>query len=223
MTARHHMLLMLLLLGLGSSFLVRAGEADCGNLRNHFGPYDYRTATPDLKRTVENHHFTPKVENLVGGQNSYTPGGDMAYTLNVFPNHHRALMALIKLAKKEKTNRPRDMGYTVECRFDRAERFAPNDATVRVLHGIYLLQIGQNQNGARKLEEAAAMAEDNANIHYNLGLAYFELKDYDKSLASAHRAYQLGFPLPGLRGKLEKAGKWKDLPASGGEQGQDRN
>ena len=52
----------------------------------------------------------------------------MAYTLNVFPNHHRALMALIKLAKKEKTNRPRDMGYTVECRFDRAERFAPNDA-----------------------------------------------------------------------------------------------
>jgi len=223
MTARHHMLLMLLLLGLGSSFLVRGGEADCGSLRNHFGPYDYRTATPDLKRTVENHHFTPKVENLVGGQNSYTPGGDMGYTLNVFPNHHRALMALIKLAKKEKTNRPRDMGYTVECRFDRAERFAPNDATVRVLHGIYLLQIGQNQNGARKLEEAAAMAEDNANIHYNLGLAYFELKDYDKSLASAHRAYQLGFPLPGLRGKLEKAGKWKDLPASGGEQGQDRN
>ena len=163
-------------------------------MRNHFGPYDYRTATPDLKRTVENHHFTPKVENLVGGQNTYTAGGDMAYTLNVFPNHHRALMALIKLAKKEKTNRPRDMGYTVECRFDRAERFAPNDATVRVLHGIYLLQIGQNQNGARKLEEAAALAEDNANIHYNLGLAYFELKDYDKVLGQRASCLSAGFP-----------------------------
>jgi len=223
MTARRNMLLLMLVMGLGSSFLAQGGEADCGSLKNHFGPYDYRTATPDIKQAVEKHHFTPKVENLVGGETTYTAGGDMGYTLSVFPNHHRALMALIKLAKKEKTNRPRDMGYTVECRFDRAERFAPNDATVKVLYGIYLLQIGQNQSGARKLEEAVALAEDNANIHYNLGLAYFELKDYDKSLASAHRAYQLGFNLPGLRRKLERAGKWKDLPASGGESGQAQN
>lgn len=223
MTARRNMLLLMLVMGLGSSFLAQGGEADCGSLKNHFGPYDYRTATPDIKQAVEKHHFTPKVENLVGGETTYTAGGDMGYTLSVFPNHHRALMALIKLAKKEKTNRPRDMGYTVECRFDRAERFAPNDATVKVLYGIYLLQIGQNQSGARKLEEAVALAEDNANIHYNLGLAYFELKDYDKSLASAHRAYQRGFQLPGLRRKLERAGKWKDLPTLGGESGQAQN
>jgi len=137
----------------------------------------------------------------------------MAYTLNVFPNHHRALMALIKLAKKEKTNFPLDMGFSVECRFDRAERFAPEDAMVKSLHGIYLMQKGQNQEGAEKLKEALELAGDNASIHYNLGLAYFDLKDYDKALASAHKAYQQGFQFPGLRNRLERVGKWKDLPA----------
>lgn len=197
----------------------QSGVSECGNpFINHFGPWDYRTATPQHLHTVESVHFTPKVESLKGGNTTMTAGGDLGYTLNVFPNHHRGLMALIKLAKKEGTNRPREHRYTVECRFDRAERFAPNDAMVKSLHGIYLMQTGQNQEGAIKLEEALEMAGDNANIHYNLGLAYFDLKDYDKALASAHKAYKLGFQFPGLRNKLEKAGKWKDPPPANLEQ-----
>ena len=33
---------------------------------------------------------------------------------------------------------------------------------------------------------------------------------YDKALASAHRAYGAGFPLPGLKNKLKRAGKWRE-------------
>lgn len=193
-----------------SPLAVCAGEADCGPLQNHFGPFDYRSAPPEQRRLVEDFHFTPKVESLKGGNTSISAGGDMNYTLKVFPNHHRALMAVIKLSEKEKVDRPRDMQYTVACWFDRAERFRPDDGMVKMLHGIYLIRKGKTQAAADKLEEANTLAGNNANINYNLGLAYFDLKQYDKALASAHAAQAQGFPLPGLRDKLKRAGKWSE-------------
>jgi tetratricopeptide (TPR) repeat protein len=182
----------------------------CGQLANHYGPYDYRTASDVTRKTVEDVHFTPKVESLAGGNTSITAGGDLNYTLRVFPNHHRALMAVVKLSEKEKSIRPRDMNYSVPCWFDRAERFRPDDAMVKALHGLYLSRTGKTQAAIDKLEEAKALAGDNANINYNLGLAYFDLKQYEKALGSAHAAYALGFPLPGLRDKLKRAGKWSE-------------
>ena len=43
-----------------------------------------------------------------------------------------------------------------------------------------------------------------------MGLLYTDLKRYDDALRHAHRAYALGFPLPGLQRKLARAGKWRD-------------
>ena len=122
-----------------------SGEIDCGPLRNHFGPFDYRSAPPEQRSLVEEVHFTPKVESLAGGNTSATAGGDINYTLKVFPNHHRALMAVIKLSEKEKTDKPRSMQYSVACWFDRAERFRPDDAMVKTLHGVYLSRKGKGQ------------------------------------------------------------------------------
>lgn len=187
-------------------------ESACGDLSNHFGPYDYRTAPAHVRTLVEKPHFPPKVERLLGGNTSMTPGGDMSYTLGVFPNHHRALMAVIKLAEKEKRDKPFQMAYTVTCYFDRAERYSPDDAMVKTIYGGYLIQKGKLQEGKEKLDAALTLnlTEGNPNIFYNLGLAYFDTKQYDKSLDSAHRAYALGFPLPGLRDKLKRAGKWHE-------------
>ncbi len=182
----------------------------CGSLTNHYGPFDYRTASAAGKRLVEGAHFTPKVESLAGGNTSITAGGDMNYTLRVFPNHHRALMAVIKLGEKEKKIRPRGMDYSVACWFDRAERFKPDDGMVKAIHGIYLIRSGKPSEAVKKLEEAIELAGDNPNILYNLGLAYCDLKLYDKALENAHRAYAAGFPLPGLRNKLKQAGKWQE-------------
>jgi tetratricopeptide (TPR) repeat protein len=61
----------------------------------------------------------------------------------------------------------------------------------------------------RRFKEANGLLGDDLNVHYNLGLAYFELKDYDQALEHAKRAYALGHPLPGLRDKLKRAGKWE--------------
>lgn len=186
----------------------------CGDpFHNHFGPFDYRVAKATDISMVERVHFTPKVESLQGGNTSMGPAGDLGYTLNVFPNHHRALMAMAKYAIREKSSRPGDSKISIECRFIRAEQFRPDDAVVKMIHGVYLLQSGHPESSVQKLEEALKLEPGNGNTLYNLGLAYLELRSYDKALSAAHHAYALGFNLPGLKAKLERAGQWREATA----------
>lgn len=185
----------------------------CGDLKNHFGPFDYRSARPEDRNIVERAHFPPKVESLRKGNTSITPGGDISYTLSVFPNHHRALMAMMKLAKLEKKDKPRDSSYTVECWLDRAERFQPEDQMVKALYGIHLSEKRKKKEALAKLNEALELGAPSPNIDYNIGLIFFDLGEFEKSLQSAHRAYTGGFSLPGLRNKLTRAGKWREPEA----------
>ncbi len=181
----------------------------CGGLENGYGPFDYRSTETAKIEIVEKFHFTPKVESLKGGSTASTPGGDLAYTLRAFPNHPRALMATVRFSKKTKKDPPPEMVYSVSCWFDRAERFRPDDATVQLLYGLHLIRSGKSKDGIPKLESALKLSGDDPNILYNIGLAYFELKQFDKSLEYAKQAYSLGFPLPGLKNMLQKAGKWR--------------
>jgi tetratricopeptide (TPR) repeat protein len=195
---------------LGLTSIASSQETACGSLKNHYGPFDYRTAPLHEKQRVEIPHFPPQVENLTGVSNSITQGGDISYTLGVFPNHPRALMSMMKLAEREKRDKPRDSAYSMACWFDRAERFRPDDAMVKVLHGIYLTRKGKKQEAMAKLDAALELGIPSPNIDYNIGLTYFDLGQFDKALQSAHRAYGAGYPLPGLRDKMKRAGKWKD-------------
>ena len=115
----------------------------CGSVENTYGPFDYRATDAPRRALVEKFHFTPKVETLKGGSTASTPGGDLQYTLGVFPNHPRALMATVKFAERTKRDPPPEMNLTVICWFDRAERFTPNDATVKMLYGMYLVRAGK--------------------------------------------------------------------------------
>jgi len=158
---------------------------------------------------VEQFHFTPSVEGLIKGA-SGPLGGDIGYTLDRFPNHHRALAAMMKLALRDKNRKPHGAHYTIDCYFERATRFRPNDARVRTLFGSYLLAVGQPDAAVEQLEQAATLEPSNPTAHYNLGLLYVQKKQYDKARASAHKAYEMGFPLPGLKNKLVAAGQWQD-------------
>lgn len=189
-----------------------AGVIDCGRLENHFGPLDYRSAPRADIDIVERYHFTSKVQSLIAGSTSLTPGGDLGYTLKVFPNHHRALMVAMKYAEKTKKDPPPELMYSIQCWFDRAERFRPDDSVVQALYGTFLIRNGNTKEGLARLEHSIEMGGENGNIYYIIGLAYFDAKMYDKSLESAHRAYQLGFTLPGLKFKLKKVGKWTEPP-----------
>lgn len=210
-----------LVLALGAYGNALAQQRACGNpFANHYGPFDYRTAPPKAKYAVESHHYTPEVQHMQRGHSSSKLAADVAYTLNVFPNHHNALKTMADWSIKTKRN-PADGGqYTVECWFDRGMRFRPDDPTVKMLFGNYLLQIGKSAEALRYLEEAKQLDQRNANLHYNLGLAYVKLRRYEDALRSAHIAYAEGFPLPGLRNQLKRAGVWRDpepstTPSSG--------
>ena len=188
----------------------QGGNAACGSLANAFGPFDFRTERGEKLGMVEGAHFLPYVEALVRGKTSTTPGGDIDYTLRAFPNHHRALFAMMRLGEKEQTPKPKGSRYTVECWFERALQFRPDDTTVRIIYSTYLVKNKRTQDAVAHLEYATTIAKDNPFTHYNIGLVYFDMKIYDKAFAQAHKAMALGFTRPELRDLLEKAGQWKD-------------
>jgi hypothetical protein len=199
--------LLIVLAAGGASNFANAFEA-CGSLQDTggYGPFDYRTSAKQLA-IVERFHFTPDVEALKHGQSS-TLGGDLDYTLRASPNHHRALMAMANLVFKLNKDKPPGAHYTLSCYFDRAIRFAPNDDKVYMINGMYLARSGKKQEALKQLKTAESLAKDDPNIQYNLGLVYFDLKDYPNARLHARRAYESGFTLPGLRKALEGTKEW---------------
>lgn len=179
----------------------------CGELKNGFGPFDF-LADKDRLPIVEDHHFTPEVEMLVRGHTSVDLGGDISYTLLAFPNHHRALQAMVRLGARLRTPQPAGAAYSIECYFERALRFRPHDTTARLLYANYLFQAQRKQEALGQMEVAAQDAADNPHTHYNMGLMYLENQRYDLAREHAHKAYDLGFTQPGLRDKLEHLGRW---------------
>ena len=200
--------------GFALALALPASAQECGPLRGsgQYGPYDYRTDKDKLP-VVEDHHFTPVVETLVRGQEG-TLGSDLDYTLRAFPNHSRALVAMMKLGEKEKTARPAGANYPVECYFERAMQFRPTDRAVRVIYADYLGKTGKKTEAINQLLGVQEMdGPKNPYVPYEIGLLYFDLGDFEKSLAFAHRAYRQGATLEGLKNRLLRAGKWRDPPA----------
>jgi hypothetical protein len=191
--------------------------AQCGSLEASTGPFDYRTAryvtergeyTRGLLRDVEINHFRPEIENLIRRGNAYF-GDDLNYTLMVFPNHHRALVAMRRLGVLERTDKPKGAKYPVECYFERALRFAPDDHIARGLYANFLTDSGRREEAERHLDLAASEAAGNPLAQRNLGILYLVNGNLEKALAQAHLAEQLGADISALRKMLEEKGAWK--------------
>ena len=192
---------------------VLRGEHACGGLTaeesgTDFGPFDYRSAPLEKLKMVHKFHFSSNVENLRGGQSGSIIGTDIDFTLRYFPNHIRALNAMVKLAQREKTDQPKGARYPLDCWFDRAVHFKSDDMQVAILYGFWLIKKGEKALAMEQFDKVNSAETRTVNIIYNLGLGYFEAKEYDKALAAAHEAYAAGYSFPGLRNKLQKAGKW---------------
>lgn len=181
----------------------------CGTLEAGYGPFDYRTTPYEKREIVERFHFTQRVKTLSGGQTS-SIGADIAYTLHAFPNHPEALDAMARLGRRERTTHPRGARYTVECYFERAIRFAPDDPQVRILYAYFLVENKRKEEAQKQLAAAEQTQPSSPYLLYNLGLVYADVGDYEKSLSYAHKAYGSGMKLPGLRKRLQSAGKWRD-------------
>jgi uncharacterized protein (TIGR02996 family) len=187
----------------------QTGPSGCGSLENSYGPFDYRTESANKLKIVEQYHFTPNIQSLVSG-NSASVGSELDYTLKASPNHHRALMAMMRLGEKQKSPQPVGAPYSVECYFERALRFRPDDSTARMIYATFLARNGRGPEATLQLEVAAKAAGDNPFTHYNIGRIYFDIKNYERSLEEAHKAYGLGFAQSTLRDQLKSVGKWTE-------------
>lgn len=204
-----------------ASVRAQVDAAMCGPIKSGFGPFDYRperdpptagTGDHTTKlRLVESAHFQPVVEMLISAAKSKAlPGGDIDYTLRAFPNHHRALLTVIRYGEKYKSDKPYGLTFTVECYLERAARFANDDPLVRMIYSSFLYKKNRQPEAIAHLEYATKLAADNGFTHYNIGLFYTEMKIYDKALASAHRAIELGFDRTELPELIKAAGKWQE-------------
>lgn len=178
------------------------------------GPFDYSDPIMQKRQPgtplelVESAHFTEAVRTLKGGNTTQMPGGDLSYTLWAFPNHHPALLTLIAYTVKHQSEQPPQMRHTAECYFTRAVQWRPKDAKTRLVYGIYQFKRHKITESIEQFLAATNLDPENGNAYYNLGLAYFENKNYEQALRAAHSAYALGFTMDGLKNKLTRAGRW---------------
>jgi len=182
---------------------------------------DYRVAisgansgAKTMLKTIEDAHFDSYVETLRGQARGVVgpPGGDIGYTLERIPNHARALMAMVKLGAREKTQRPSGTKYDLECWFRRATAFVPDDNTVRLIYAQYLYKEVREKEAEYQLSVASGQAADNAFTLNNIGLVYFDANNFAQALLHAHKAYALGFSIPILKDQLKSVGKWFEPP-----------
>ncbi|MCP5294304.1 MAG: hypothetical protein H6950_06290 [Zoogloeaceae bacterium] len=195
-----------LLMACAGAHAFEGGRFECGDLENPVGPYDYRK-DKSLLSNVEQNHFNDNVRLLRKGQ-SASIAGDLDYLLRAYPNHPGGLDAIGRLGRRAKSEKLYGANYKVTCYFDRAVRLAPDDPTVRVLFAQHLWMTGNRVLAVEQIEAAETLGADDANTLYNIGIMKFEIGDKKAAKKYAIRAYDLGFPLPGLKNKLRRAGLW---------------
>jgi hypothetical protein len=213
-------------------------EADCGHPYDlsWYGPYDVNDKTIPREKIdiVLRYHFTPWMEDMaiqgstarqpeVRGDVAHRLGANLNYTLRALPNHPRALTAMgtyqLRLRKEsmskflELLRREQSKGTlkTAECYFERAIMFSPDDGMVRAAYGVFRHRQGRPDLALDNYMEAIRLMPEDPEPYYNIGLLYVELEEFELARHNARRAYQLGYPSPGLRKALERLGEWQDV------------
>lgn len=190
----------------------------CWGKGTGYGPYDYIRSPRPRIGVVEKFHFTSAVERLIKGESGKLHG-DIDYTLRAVPNHHRALFAVSKLYLRDTAGSTKldkmhaesaQRGISPpECYFQRGKVFAPEDGMISGIYGIYLHKMGRHDEALREYRIAEKAHPNHAEIRYNMGLLFFDMKRYNEAREYADRARALGYPLRGLRDKLDHLNQQK--------------
>jgi len=177
---------------------------------------------------VETYHFTAEVaRGSAHGQSTVHVIKDLDFTLRIFPNHYLALESVERYALSGGEFLAERPG---ECYFKRAIAFRPDDSGVRIIYGNYLLRCTKLKKellrrrlqcagyddpaymdprvlkaAREQYETALQLAPTSAEVNYNAALFYLDLNELSTAKRLASVAYGSGYPLMGLKKKLEAA------------------
>lgn len=202
----------------------RPSVAECGSVTSTESTLsDYRSRDFDAARRwsiadIKHNHYDPAAARMAQGEYSRRVMADIHFLLRGWPNHYPALQLLVQyeLAGGKPYEYP-----TAGCYFARAREYVPDDVNVDLAEGYYYWKKHELSLALESYSDALRIDPESAAAHYNLGLVLLDAGQPSKALAEAHAAYAAGYPLPGLRNKLERAGEWRDAvagpPTDGGE------
>lgn len=188
--------------------------APCSGKSQGYGPFDYlhRHRLKNDLHLVESAHFNSNVESLVSGaKRGRALEWDIDYTLRAWPNHHRALYAVVRY-RLHKGSYINAHLSPAECYLQRAINYSPSDGTSYMLYGLLLHKLNQSEKALIQYRKAHELQPLDAQTTYNLALLLTELGHYDEALEHAHHLYRYKFPLIGLKTKLQKKDAWKEIP-----------
>lgn len=191
-----------------SALSVNVAQCDeAGQSSGHFDYYDQDPAAHKLLGYVEGYHLNQGIAAMNKGGLSHALG-HFDFILNRFPNHPRVLLLVSEVFHRMKTPAKADL-Y-----FQKAIQLYPETAPTYAAYGIFLHKSGQLGRAIENYKTSLKLDPGSMSTHYNLGLAYFDKKQFDLANQHAGEAYAQGFPLPGLRDKLKKVGAWKPTEQS---------
>jgi Tfp pilus assembly protein PilF len=99
---------------------------------------------------------------------------------------------------------------SLDCYFDRAIRYRPDDTVVRSIYAMFLNKKSRKDEAMRQLELAMPYANENPVSLHTIGTVYLELGEFDRALTQAHKARSMGLEWPALENALKAAGHWKE-------------
>ena len=190
-------------LGLGLLSCATLVHADTKLNRDYYNPGTGLIERADWE-SAHQFHLQPAFDAMKRG-NWKSAHDNLEFILRVFPNSPQALNGISELCVLKWKSPQCD----ADSWFDKAVDVNPSIATTWVLYGIHLQRKKVPAEAVEKFKHALELRPDDINGHYNLGLAYFDLKNYEKANEEAQVSYALGAPLPGLRDMLKRVGAWK--------------
>lgn len=188
--------------------MVFSASATAQALKGRYAVDYYRSSSDsEISREVNstNIHHTPLAERYVRERDWIGAMRELDLILNKrIPNHPRALSLLLEVHRSKPVS-------GIEGFFQRAEEINPEAPDTLVLYGIYLHSVGKYSTAIEKYRKAIDLDPTNRNSYYNLGLALIEARDFVGANSAAQSAYGYGHPLPGLKNRLVRLGKWKEF------------
>jgi TPR repeat len=168
--------------------------------------YAPRTGQNEIQlfNNVQGYHLGPGREEMEKGR--YGAALEhFEFILRYYPNHPQTLISLSELCLRWKST---ICDATAEKWYQRAIERNPGAAQSYVVQALHLHRKNRLDDAVRSYKRAIELAPNSLNAHYNIGLAYADLKQYELANLHAQKSYTLGANLPGLRSRLEKVGKW---------------